>query len=61
MTKHDKAIEPADKADHALGLELIDVMHLRRSRIDGRVPTAWGSKTPCGLARTIRRIVEMQP
>ncbi len=51
----------ADANDTALGLFLIDLLHLKPT-FTGRVPTTWGDKTPMGLARTLRRVLtEKQP
>lgn len=41
------------------GAMLAAVLHLRRSLAEhGRYVTDWGTKTPLGLFRTIKRIVE---
>jgi hypothetical protein len=47
-------IAPENLADHAIGLEMIRVLKLRRKRDNGRVETTHGDKNPCGLARTVR-------
>jgi hypothetical protein len=47
-------IAPENLADHAIGLEMIHVLNLRRKRDNGRVETTHGDKNPCGLARTVR-------
>jgi hypothetical protein len=49
-------IAPEYLADHAIGLEMIRVLNLRRKRDNGRVETTHGDKNPCGLARTVRSI-----
>lgn len=40
------------------GQLLVDVLCLRPSKEKGRYHTQWGTKTPLGLYRTIKRIVE---
>jgi hypothetical protein len=60
-TKHVYTVAPEDQADHEIGLELIRVLNLRIKRDNGRVETSHGDKYPCGLARTIRHLVEVVP
>ena len=45
------------RRDHLIGVNLIGLLDLKIKR-NGRVDTAWGDKTPVGLARTVRRIME---
>ncbi len=56
------AIRRIDEAEETKrGEALIDILYLRpiRSGPDyGRVPTTWGTKTPIGLFRTVKRIIE---
>ena len=40
-----------------IGLEIIELLGLKVNKI-GRVDTGWGDKTPTGLARTLKRIIE---
>lgn len=47
----------ADLADTAIGNNIIELLGLRVDRASGRVETSWGTKTPMGLARTMRRIM----
>jgi hypothetical protein len=60
MKTNEKTIEetvaPENREDHELGLEIIRVLGLRRSKITGRVETTQGDKTPCGLTRTLRHL-----
>ncbi len=49
-------VAPQDEADHALGLEIIRVLGLKRKRSNGRIETTHGDKNPCGLARTLRHL-----
>lgn len=51
-------VDPKDKADHELGLEIIRILSLKRKRENGRVDTTQGDKNPCGLARTLRALFE---
>lgn len=39
------------------GQLLVDVLHLHRAE-RGRYHTQWGTKTPLGIYRTVKRIVE---
>ena len=39
-----------------IGRKLIEVLGLR-VKANGRVDTAWGDKTPRGLAATVRRVI----
>ena len=43
--------------DHNIGVNLVALLNLKL-KPNGRVDTAWGDKTPVGLARTVRRIME---
>jgi hypothetical protein len=49
-------VQTQDEADHALGLEIIRVLQLKRKRDNGRIETTHGDKNPCGLARTVRHL-----
>ena len=60
MNKHDKGIDPENQTDHAIGLEIIRVLNLKRKRDNGRVKTTHGDKNPCGLSRTLRAITDPQ-
>jgi hypothetical protein len=46
-----------DERDTSIGRELMEVLELS-PRHDGRVTTTWGGKTPIGLARVVRRILD---
>ena len=46
-----------DAEDHQLGINIIDLLGLKMNRAN-RVDTSWGDKTPAGLTRTLRRIIE---
>ena len=48
----------ADIVDHKVGEEIITLLGLKNSGKTGRVNTAWGDKSPCGLARTIRALFD---
>lgn len=57
------SIPPENMPDHLTGLEIIRALNLRVIRSGdqkGRVETDGGTKTPVGLARTIRAILEKQ-
>ena len=49
-------IDPRDQADHEMGLEIIRLLRLSRKRDNKRIDTVTGDKTPCGLARMLRRL-----
>lgn len=49
--------EREDVRDDAIGAKLIELLALRVDH-EGRVDTEWGDKTPRGLARTVRRVLE---
>lgn len=53
----DRRDNSEDRKDHMIGVNLIALLDLKLKR-NGRVDTAWGDKTPVGLARTVRRIME---
>ena len=42
-----------------LGKQLVEVLHLRTKRLNGRIETTWGDKTILGLYRTVYAIVNM--
>lgn len=46
-----------DNEDTSIGLSLIAILQLK-VKPNGRVDTKWGDKTPMGLARTVKRILE---
>lgn len=46
--------------DEELGFFIIGWLELRVKR-NGRVNTTWGDKTPLGLAKSIKRIVNDSP
>ena len=48
---------PDTRRDHSIGVNLIALLDLKL-KTNGRVDTAWGDKTPVGLARTVRRIMD---
>lgn len=50
-------VHPEDQADHDAGNSIANVLCLKRDR-KGWFRTAWGDKTPAGLARTVRRILD---
>ena len=47
--------DTSDQIDTAIGNKLIEMMQLKKE--NGRVNTEWGTKSPMGLARTVRRIL----
>lgn len=42
--------------DSLIGLKIVEFLNLELT-IEGRVKTDWGTKTPSGLARTIKRLI----
>ena len=40
-----------------IGLGIIQLLGLKR-KANGRVDTEWGDKTPIGLVRTLKRVIE---
>jgi hypothetical protein len=48
---------PESERDKRIGEALIELLSLR-VKPNGRVYTAWGCKTPIGLTRTIKRVIE---
>ncbi len=57
---HGRTISPEDLPDHEKGRLLANALGLRVIRSGenaGRYVTDWGTKTPAGLTRTIRHIL----
>ena len=48
--------ENAAKYD-ALGAAIAELLHLKKSRTDGRYSTSYGTKSAEGLGRTVARLV----
>ena len=48
--------ELIDRADTEISKELIEILQLK-IKPNGRIDTAWGDKSPMGLIRTVRRII----
>jgi hypothetical protein len=46
-----------EETDKKIGLAIATCLSLKENE-KGQFETLWGSKTPAGLARTIRRIME---
>lgn len=56
--KHNYIVAPEDQEDHEKGLEIARVLGLKPKKENGRFDTTYGDKNPCGLARTLRRVLE---
>jgi hypothetical protein len=58
MTKYN--VLPEDQKDHEAGLLTAETLGLKPKRDTGYYQTGWGSKTPAGLARTIKAIIKKE-
>jgi hypothetical protein len=57
IQQQSEEIMEQEKKDITVGEKLIAVLGLK-VKSNGRVDTAWGDKTPLGLALTVKRILE---
>lgn len=48
-----------DEQKTKIGIELIEVLSIRKNRF-GLYITSWGSKTPIGVYKTVKRIMEVK-
>lgn len=48
---------PEEAEDFNIGNKLIEILQLKLKR-NGRVETTWGDKTPIGLAKVVKRIIQ---
>lgn len=53
-----RTAEESFKADTLKGEAIIEFLDLRKVRGSSNYPTAWGSKTPAGLYRSLKRFLE---
>jgi hypothetical protein len=50
-------IDTEDDVATKVGKNIIELLNLKVKK-NGRVDTAWGDKTPAGLARTVKRALK---